>query len=296
MPELQELKIAPQKTLFSPQWAMPNAAKMTLYASDQLLTPPASARGSTAGASISTFATEFLFHFRSYGVPATLSPVNDRITFFLYTTSAQSWTLIDVSACRHIVEGFISVYLDNLVDVWEGAAAPGALLPFCGASVALPADEDDADEEPDGTTSAALAAADELTDFLHISYALLGQIVELGRTTFPAWRRGVRPRPSSVTKLFALQSLVSTLRRRLGERESHEWFTIGSMPRIRRLIGGEWDAVQEEGQRLLLEGAPLLREAGFAPEPDIFVRSKSQATLEVTKRKPRRVVLSTSDR
>lgn len=291
MIDTSKLLPAPPKA-FDPNADWTNFGKYTILAMSRLLAPTASPGTSTGGVSTAALGSVLFCGGSQFELPSVFDRVNERITFLVYATIEVSCTPIDITEREDLFQRFIGSCSSYPVDFARSSSIFG-LSPLCGASIAIM--DEPADPKSEG--QAALDAADDLVQFLRVTYELLGRIVDIGRTTFSAWRRGVEPRGSSVSKLFSLQSLTTALKHQMGENAARDWFLAGAHPRVQRLVQGEFDNIQAEGQQIILSAAPITPAVGFAPEPDLFLGNPNAgAAIRVTRKTPKRVALQSRDR
>jgi hypothetical protein len=126
--------------------------------------------------------------------------------------------------------------------------------------------------------SSALAAADDLRDWLDITYDDLARMTGVGRTTFYDWKRENRaPRPATTQRLRRLHGLVRAIRAELGFSEAADWFRTGTPAPIDLLLAGNYEGVERLAQQILFR-QPYQRGPNFAayapydPETDIDLR------------------------
>lgn len=145
------------------------------------------------------------------------------------------------------------------------------------------------------TSSDALKAADELRQWLNLTYEDLEKITGIAKETFHYWRRtAATPRPSTVRRLWRVHALVRALRSRLGEERAREWLYSGHPNPIELLLQGNLEAVEVLAQKVLFSPPTARPEeqpdyAPFLPEPEFDLRVETAgAPLRRARRRPTR--------
>ena len=98
-------------------------------------------------------------------------------------------------------------------------------------------------------------AADNLREWLHITYDDLKAITGVPKRTIQNWHSTqARPHPSTVRTLLRVYALVFAIRERLGQQELVKWFRAGRDSHLDLLIAGDLDAVENDAHALLFGG------------------------------------------
>jgi uncharacterized protein (DUF2384 family) len=148
---------------------------------------------------------------------------------------------------------------------------------------------------PSEETVDPVAAAEELKDWLGLTWDELQAITGIAKNTFHDWRRTNRvQRPSKVRRLMRVHSLVRAVRAHLGPEGATEWFRRGPRSPLDLLLAGDLDSAEEAASVLLFRRERVERQdrhnyAPFAPEEDFEVDIEPRAVPpRRAQRRPRR--------
>jgi transcriptional regulator with XRE-family HTH domain len=110
---------------------------------------------------------------------------------------------------------------------------------------------------------------EHLRSFLGWTDAQLAGASGFSRSSLHNWEHGIRPQAAKVAKLLAIDALVISLRRRLGDDRLRAWLASGSPSRISRVLAGKLATVSREAEALLFPPAVVPRAAsGYWGEVD----------------------------
>ena len=146
-----------------------------------------------------------------------------------------------------------------------------------------------------------LQAAEDLREWLDLTYADLETITGIAKNTIHNWKRtGASARPSTVRKLWRVHALVHALISQMGQPQAVEWLRAGPDSPLDLLLSGNLEAVEQRASRLLFRPPAKPSDqadyAPFRPEEDFDEQIEQPATpqLRRSKRRPTRGRLSDS--
>jgi hypothetical protein len=138
----------------------------------------------------------------------------------------------------------------------------------------------------------ALVAVADLKSFFAIGDETLARAIGVVRTTFFNWQRGSRPSISKVASLFSIHSLVSSIRRRLGDDDARAWFSLGEPSRQSQILAGKAEQVRREAEQLIF-GEPMSQvDRGYSADDPTFEAPPVVRSWELTSRRAVRVTPS----
>jgi hypothetical protein len=103
--------------------------------------------------------------------------------------------------------------------------------------------------------SRAYRAFTELTAWLGMTQEETAALLEIGRTTPLAWRRGHEPQPARARRLFQTHALVKTLVRRLGTDEARRWLGRGTPSPLELIRSGNVAAADDRAEAVIFDAA-----------------------------------------
>jgi hypothetical protein len=149
-----------------------------------------------------------------------------------------------------------------------------------------------------GKPSSALLMADDLRNWLNVTYEDLAGITGVGKTTFHHWKRtGAEPRPATTHRLRSVHALVRALIGKLGMAGATEWLRVGTPSPFDLLLQGKYGRVEAKAHDVLFSqaGRPERNFSGFTPydpETDFEVRSPTVHGAANQPLNPRRIRLT----
>jgi len=123
-----------------------------------------------------------------------------------------------------------------------------------------------------------VAMAEDLRNWLSVTYEKLGEITGVGKSTLFSWRdEGVVPRPKSVQRLLRVYATVRAMVSHLGPSEAGAWFHSDSPSLLDLLLAGELDVVENAVHVALFHDTPIPSPnyAAFGGDVDIDVPSST---------------------
>jgi hypothetical protein len=139
--------------------------------------------------------------------------------------------------------------------------------------------------------------ADDLRNWLNVTYEDLAGITGVGKTTFHHWKRtGAEPRPATTYRLRSVHALVRALIAKLGTAGASDWLRVGTPSPFDLLLQGKYGRVETMAHDVLFSqaGPPERNFSGFAPydpETDFEMRSPANPERLSQPLKPRRIRL-----
>jgi len=189
-----------------------------------------------------------------------------------------------------IHEGFLAG-----LGIWQASLSRGIVVSE------LPAPPAREDPPRSSKENDPLQAAEDLREWLDLTYTNLESITGIAKNTIHHWKRtGASARPSTVRKLWRLHALVHALSSQLGQKQAVEWLRAGPESPLDLLLAGDLEAVEARAGRLLFRPPAKPSDqadyAPFRPEEDIDEQTGQPATspLRRSGRRPTRGRLSDS--
>ncbi len=142
--------------------------------------------------------------------------------------------------------------------------------------------------------SRAYGAFVDLTKWLGMTQEEAAQLLDVGRTTPLAWRRGHEPRPALARRLYQTNALVKTLVRRLGIEETRRWLARGDPPPLDLIAAGDVVGADDLAAELIFgTSRGLMRLDAWTDEPaatETAVDASSAPARRIRRPAPRRRV------
>jgi hypothetical protein len=179
--------------------------------------------------------------------------------------------------------------------VWQASLSRGIVVPD------LPAPPVQEDPPHPSKENDPLQAAEDLREWLDLTYTNLESITGIAKNTIHNWKRtGASARPSTVRKLWRVHALVHALISQLGQKQAVEWLRAGPESPLDLLLAGDLEAVESRAGRLLFRPSAKPSDqpdyAPFRPEEDFDEQTEQPTTspLRRSRRRPTRGRLSDS--
>jgi hypothetical protein len=138
-----------------------------------------------------------------------------------------------------------------------------------GSTIVLPPLRSSSPPEAEPEGLSAYRAFSELATWLRMTQEETAQLLDIGRTTPLAWRRGPQPRPALARRLYQTHALVKTLVRRLGHDDALRWLHRGSPSPLEVIRAGDVTRADDLAEEMIF-GSPArsARLDTWIDEPD----------------------------
>lgn len=123
--------------------------------------------------------------------------------------------------------------------------------------------EGDFSDGEDTIRAETVRALGDVGSFMGWTDEALARAGSFRRSSIYNWERGTRPQAAKVATLFSIDALITSLRRRLGDRDARLWLDGGEPARSARLLIGDFQSVANEAELLLFPIPPAATDVGF---------------------------------
>lgn len=125
------------------------------------------------------------------------------------------------------------------------------------------AQADDFGDDDDSIRAETIRALAAVGSFMGWTDEMLARAGSFRRSSIHNWERGTRPQAAKVAILFAIDALITGLRRRLGDQEARLWLNAGEPPRQSRLLAGDYRSVSADAEGILFPVPSQATDEGY---------------------------------